>query len=389
MNNYDTEQRTYRIGISGSYGGLNLGDEAILKSIIGQLRNSFPVELTVFSHDPNDTLERHQVERAVPVRTLTREEAIQEIEPLDLFILGGGGILFDDEAELYLREAEIAHELDTPVMVYGISAGPLKDRSIRQSVRDCLNQAEIVTVRERQARKLLEEVGVRRLIEVTADPALLLEPEPLPGDALLREGIEGHTRLVGMSVREPGPAAPDLDQQHYHSLLANAADFMVERFDADIVFVPMERRVLDLQQSHAVMAQMVYADRATVLKGEYTSGQILSMMDHFTFALGMRLHFLIFAALRKVPFVALPYAGKVTGFLDDLDMAMPPVQIINAGRIIAHIDRSWDHREEIQERIEHNLPPLQVRAASTHQRVVELLTHRYVGATLSDAGTIT
>jgi polysaccharide pyruvyl transferase CsaB len=388
MINYSTDQKTYRIGISGSYGGLNLGDEAILKAIIGQLRNSLSVELTVFSHDPEDTLARHQVERAVPVRTLTREEAIQEIEPLDLFVLGGGGILFDDEAELYLREADIAHELDTPVMVYGISAGPLKDRSIRESVRNCLNQATIITVRERQARKLLEEVGVRQPIEVTADPALLLDPEPLPDDALIREGIEGHTRLIGISVREPGPAAPDLDQQHYHSLLANAADFMVERFDADIVFVPMERRVLDLQQSHAVMAQMVYADRATVLKGEYTSGQILSMMDHFTFALGMRLHFLIFAALRKVPFVALPYAGKVTGFLDDLDMAMPPVQIVNAGRIIAHIDRSWDDRVALQERIEDNLPPLQVRAASTHQRLIELLTDRHVDTKLPDPGII-
>jgi polysaccharide pyruvyl transferase WcaK-like protein len=181
--NPNNNRQTYRIGISGSYGGLNLGDEAILKSIIKQLRVSFSVELTVFSHNPEDTLARHSVEHAVPVRTLTREEAVQEIEPLDLFILGGGGILFDDEAELYLREAEIAYELGTPVFVYGISAGPLKVRSIRQSVRDCLNHATVVTVRERQARKLLEEVGVREPIDVTADPALLLDPEPLPEDA--------------------------------------------------------------------------------------------------------------------------------------------------------------------------------------------------------------
>ena len=29
--------RVYKIGISGSYGGLNLGDEAILQSIVSQL----------------------------------------------------------------------------------------------------------------------------------------------------------------------------------------------------------------------------------------------------------------------------------------------------------------------------------------------------------------
>jgi polysaccharide pyruvyl transferase CsaB len=380
-------ENTFRIGISGSYGGMNLGDEAILQAIITRLRRSLNVELTVFSHHPEDTRNRHKVERAVPVRTLARDEARGEIEPLDLFILGGGGILYDDEAELYLREVEIAHELHTPVMVYGISAGPLKDRSARRMVRDCLNQAAVVTVRERQARKLLEEVGVRRPIEVTADPALLLEPESLPDEILLREGIHDHGRLVGMSVREPGPAAPDLDERHYHSLLANAADFMVDRFDANVVFVPMERRVLDLQHSHAVMAQMVYPDRATVLKAEYTAGQVLSLMDHFTFAVGMRLHFLIFAALKRVPFVALPYAGKVAGFLEDLEMTMPPVQIVNAGRIIAHIDRSWDERDEIKEQIDRSLPALQERAGRTHERAVELLENlasgdfrRYPGA---------
>ena len=41
---------------------------------------------------------------------------------------------------------------------------------------------------------------------------------------------------------------------------------MVDRYDADIVFVPMERSVLDTQHSHAVIAKMLRAQRASVLK---------------------------------------------------------------------------------------------------------------------------
>jgi polysaccharide pyruvyl transferase CsaB len=365
-----------RVGISGSYGGLNLGDEAILQVIVKQLRVAMPVEITVFSRDPKDTLARHKVERAVPVRDLSRDEVLPEVQRLDLLILGGGGILFDAEASLYLREVGLAHEHGVPVMVYAVSAGPLQDRAVQELVRDQLSRVAAITVRERHARQLLEEIGVRGEIEVTADPALLLEPEPLPADALKREGLDGSHRLIGLSVREPGVAAPDLVEDQYHALLANAADYMVDRLDADLVFVPMERKVQDSQHSHAVVSRMAHAPRATVLKGEYNSGQLLSLMSHFDFAVGMRLHFLVFAALNHVPFVALPYSSKVLGFLEDMEIPMPPLKEVRAGQLIAHLDRQWDLRREVKARIEGILPRLQARAARTHEIAMQLLAAR-------------
>lgn len=368
------DQKTFRIGISGSYGGFNLGDEAILQGIISQLRRSLPVEITVFSRDAEDTRRRHAVERVVPVRQLSREEILPEVLRLDLLILGGGGILFDAEAHIYLREVAMANERGIPVLVYAISAGPLDKPEARQLVRDSLNRAAVVSVRERDAKRLLDELGVEREIHVTADPALLLEPESLPSGAIKREGLDGRKRrLVGMSVRETGPAAPDIDEAHYQMLLANTADYIVERFDADILFIPMERRMQDVQQSHAVVSKMTHAPRATVLKGEYTSGQVLSMVGRLEFAVGMRLHFLIFAALQRVPFVALPYSGKVSGFLEDLEFASPPMQRVNAGRLIAHIDRCWDFRRDLQAAIDRRLPLLQRRAHVTNELAVQLL----------------
>jgi polysaccharide pyruvyl transferase WcaK-like protein len=121
---------------------------------------------------------------------------------------------------------------------------------------------------------------------------------------------------------------------------------------------------------------MAHAQRATVLKGEYTSGQMLTIIGHFAFAVGMRLHFLIFAALQRVPFVALPYASKVMGFLDTLEMPMPPLQQVNAGRLIAHIDRSWDLHRDLQSRIDRALPALQERARENNNIAVQLLLNR-------------
>src|SRR6185437_14057352 len=114
---------------------MNLGDEAILDGIVSQLRKSLPVEVTVFSRNPADTLSRHDVERAIPVRDLTRKEVTPEIQRLDLLIIGGGGIFFDGEAETFLREVFIAQEIGVPVAVYAVSAGPLTTRSAREALR--------------------------------------------------------------------------------------------------------------------------------------------------------------------------------------------------------------------------------------------------------------
>lgn len=366
------QTRIFRIGISGSYGGMNLGDEAILDGMISQLRSALSAEITIFSQNPDDTLSRHKVERAIPVRSMTRKEITPEIKRLDLLILGGGGILYDRDAHRYLREVWIAYESGVPVFVYAISAGPLTLTGPRQDVRDALSKAAVVTVRDRQGYRLLEDVGVDREIHLTADPALLIAPEEFPIRALKAEGVQLERPLVGFSVREPGPAAPHIDPEHYYALLANTADFVIDRLDADVVFVPMERT--DVQHSHGVVAQMQNAERAEVLRRKYSAQQTLGLLGRFEFAVGMRLHFLIFAALQGTPFVALPYASKVMGLLEDLEMDTPPLGDIGIGQLIASIDRSWDTRDEIRSKIRRCLPKLQSRARVTNELLHEYLT---------------
>jgi polysaccharide pyruvyl transferase WcaK-like protein len=135
----------------------------------------------------------------------------------------------------------------------------------------------------------------------------------------------------------------------------------------------MERRMFDVQHSHGVVAKMQHAQRATVLKRDYTSGQLLALLHHFQFTVGMRLHFLIFSALAGVPFVALPYASKVTSFMKDLGLEVPAFEEMNPGRLIAHIDRAWDLRGEITARLRKTLPLLKQRARHNNALAVDLL----------------
>jgi polysaccharide pyruvyl transferase WcaK-like protein len=96
-------------------------------------------------------------------------------------------------------------------------------------------------------------------------------------------------------------------------------------------------------------------------------------LHHFQFTVGMRLHFLIFSALAGVPFVALPYASKVTSFMKDLGLEVPAFEEMNPGRLIAHIDRAWDLRGEITARLRKTLPLQKQRARHNNALAVDLL----------------
>src|SRR3954452_7062508 len=159
-----------KIGITGSYGGMNLGDEAILQAMLEQLGREAPgCGSIVFLGDAEDPKRRHKVERAVPVRKLSRAEIVPEIERLDLLIFGGGGILYDADARTYLREVQVAKEHGVPVMLFAVGAGPLVEPTVQAAVRESLEDVAAITVRERSAQQTLEAAGVHREITVTAD----------------------------------------------------------------------------------------------------------------------------------------------------------------------------------------------------------------------------
>lgn len=218
-------------------------------------------------------------------------------------------------------------------MIFVVGAGPLKEHAVQEHVQKSMDAASVVTVRDHPSLRVLEETGVKRTTMITPDPALLLTPEPLSAEVLQTKGITHRRRLVGLSVLKPEVAASDIREEHHHKLIANAADYLIERYDFDVVFVPMELK-FDLHQAHSIIAKMIWPDHASIMQGDYTPGQIMTIMKRFEFVADMRIHFLIFAAHQGFSFISLPYAKKVLGFLEELMIQMPHYDIM-PGRLIA------------------------------------------------------
>jgi polysaccharide pyruvyl transferase CsaB len=368
MNDQIAHSKNLTIGVLGSYGGLNIGDEAILTCVLRCLRQLRPsARIVVFTRNSVHSQQNHGVADALIWEGMSRRAMAEAVGSLDVLILGGGGMLYDQEAHRYLQLVRAAQDSGIPTFSYAVGAGPLNDPGDRELVRETLSRMTEIVVRDEESKLVLEEVGVDREITVTADPALLLPRQDFTRGMLEREGIPTDVRLVAMSVREAGRAAESLDDDSYHALLADVADFLVRRLDAHVVFIPMERQ--DISHSHAVLSQMSNPDRGRILNNDYNPSQILGFMDHVDLAVGMRLHFVLFAALAGKPFFPLPYAGKVFDFARTTGApTITGVAREHAGLLLAEIDRLWDEYSARGDEIRSRVATLRSQAHETCAR---------------------
>ena len=164
---------TKKIVISGYYGFDNLGDEAILYSIINLLQeNRSKIEITVLSQSPAVTSQRYGVQS---VQRTNLTAIIKLLKKSDVFLSGGGSLLQDVSSFrsvfYYLALVFLADILGNKTIFYAQGIGPLNKDISRMLLKLIGNRTDLITVRDPNSVKLLEEIGIRpKLITETVDP---------------------------------------------------------------------------------------------------------------------------------------------------------------------------------------------------------------------------
>src|SRR5256712_6245074 len=154
--------------------------------------------MVVLSGNPTQTHRLHGV------RAMSRiTGALRALPGADLFISGGGSLIQDvtsaRSALYYLGLLGLATVLARATVVYAQGIGPLRRGWLRTLATGVLNRVTLITVRDEDSRRLLQELAVRRPVQVVADPAFALEPVPA---AEVRDlvGVPGAPR-IGVALR--------------------------------------------------------------------------------------------------------------------------------------------------------------------------------------------
>src|SRR6266542_2612153 len=183
-----------RLVIAGYYGYANTGDEAILATMLRDLRARRPdMQMVVVSGDPEQTAAAYGV-RAIAAHDVAA--LMDAVQGADGVVLGGGGLFHDywgcpTEALLTREHGKIpffaafpllAGLTGRPCMIYGVGGGPLLTADGGRLTRGAFEQASVATVRDEESLAVLRELGVDvSSVAVTADPAFGVSADAAAG----------------------------------------------------------------------------------------------------------------------------------------------------------------------------------------------------------------
>lgn len=326
----------------GYYGFRNMGDDSLLRAIIANIREIDPdARITVMSKNPAETKAiygTHAVNRFSPV------SVIRAMRHGKLLIFGGGNLLQDGSSArsllYYTAILHLAKVCGMKIMVYANGIGPLHLEKSKKAAAKALNEADLITLRERDSIRECTALGVNRpVIRATADPAFTLKEADASWAATLcnRFGIREGKGYFAVALRDFKENAAENTK-----IVAAACERIHAQYGLIPVFLPMHDP-LDRAVNRA--AASLCTCETVFLEG-LTGSEVLGILRRMRFVLAMRLHTLIYSTAVGTPSMGLAYDGKLRAFMETMELPYM-LDAADEDAILLYAGALLSHREEI------------------------------------------
>ncbi len=368
-----TPYRHYRypeVLISGYYGFRNVGDDALLQIIIESIKDIRPdTKITVLSSNPKETKKRYLVNSIHRYNLL---KIVSNMRHAKLFISGGGSLLQDVTSTksllYYIELIRLAHRMNKKIMIWANGFGPIqKEKNMLRAI-EAIRYADKVTLREPSSAELVKKTAPDIELEVTADPAFSLQgaEERWVKKLCERYGIHDGQEYFAVSLRDWHESSPELTDN-----IAYVCRKLMSKYSLTPVFVAMQNS-RDLEISEEIKNKL--AIKAPVVV-DATAKELVTLMGRMKFVIGMRLHFLIFAASAKTPAVGISYDPKIDSLLDyiGLDSSIK-VSGFDKNTLLEKCEKLISQRDEISKALESTKKELCEKARKDAESAVSLLS---------------
>jgi coenzyme F420 hydrogenase subunit beta len=265
-----------------------------------------------------------------------------------------------------------AVNLGKPAIKYTQDMGPFLNRSNRITARYCLPKLDLIIARGIIVRELLKEIGISKNVKVLPDTAFLFDPAPVEkvDEILEREGLIGRpligvaaSRQVDRRILKDG----NKTQQNAYTLsLARIADYMIKKYQVNVIFIPNEvdRKVNDYDDifvAKKVHDNMMHKKGTRILEESYDAEITKGLIARCELMVASRYHSVVAAFSMRVPTIVLGWGFKYDQLTEMVGQRsyLYNYESIDPAELELAVDRLWQERERVKDDLERIIPRIQ------------------------------
>ncbi len=325
----DMFQKGKKYVISGYYGYKNSGDDALLSSVIRDIKEINEYN-QIFILSKNHS--HYEFEKVELVNRFSIIDAIRYIRKSDVLIMGGGSLLQDTTSNrslyYYLSIIFMGNFFKKKTYLYSNGVGPISGSFNRYITAKVLNKVSVITFRDKESYELVKQIGVNRPeLIVTADSVFSLDYS------------------VGFKKKEKKVAFVVRNWEHsdeFCERIAQYGDYIAEKLGYEIVFVPLKNPD-DILVSQKVASLMFSTSKIEILDNVK---DIVQFFASCYFTVSMRFHGVIYSSIASTPAIGISYDKKVDSICEMLDLSYVKVENIDEENLEKMTDDILDNYEK-------------------------------------------
>lgn len=293
-----------RIFISGCYGTPNVGDEAILESLVSIANATYcNPEIIVSSINPDRTEELHNINKAIVTIERNPIQWIRSVRSVDRILLGGGSLIGGDFIYRHSVIVSVAKLLKIPV---GYAAAGITFCDNERLRGQLIQEVDFVTVRDVESAEYAAKYVPAESVKQISDPGYY------KGQYNELEKEQNDTIVVCGKYVSRDTDGTDIDG------LVDALNGIDESLSVE--FVPCN---YSADREFCFEASAKLERESKVIDKEFTHEEFQKKLSQSRLVVGMRLHSIIMAIRGETPFVGISYHPKCTNILRNYGVEEP------------------------------------------------------------------
>ena len=310
-------KKGYDFVLSGYYGYKNLGDDALLFSVLCNILQKKPdLKICLLAKSPKKFQRRLEswFSNITAKPRFNFFSVRRAIKNSDALVFGGGTLLQDATSgrsfKYYAYLLKTAQKLGKKTILYANGIGPLYDEKNKEQTKELMSNITLATIRDKDSFNILSNMQIDKdRLCLTADEALTIAENSRLNSYKkdFREYIKGD--YVAICVRKHKRSSTDFAEK-----FSAAIDAICRKHDLIPVYLVMQPKE-DKDFSEYLAAA---SGRAYVANVEGDIAKTLAIVRSARAVVSMRYHALVFAAVFGIPMIGITYDPKVRSFLGSI-----------------------------------------------------------------------